>query len=679
MFSKTHQSILQIALSLVLGVLLFSHAGLQAEEQPLPQGEGDLTAAAGPGVDESAHSSLLFSTEEPIPLAAPQGMTDPSPPPMPPVTDKPSQSVTVNLIAALVKKGILTQAEAGILIQQAEADAARAQAEASANDSLAVDGDTVRVTYVPESVKAEIRDQLRTEVLAQARDEGWVAANKQPEWVSRVKIFGDVRLRYEGIFFPEGTNDNTGSFPNFNAINTGSPFDVSGTEFSPQHNVDQERMRLRLRARLGFDVNLEEGFSVGMRIATGDSNSPTSTNQTFGGANQGQGGNFSKYSLWLDRGFIKYEIGGGRDRALAPETMNRAYGKSSFSPEPVPGSISQSIKPSTAVSSDFSLAFLFGRFDNPFFTTSQIMWDEDVGFDGVAVQLNLPVVDGFSIFLNGGAFPIFNTDYNFSSNQPAKFESEDKWLYAGQIGFDLKPSKTFNAKVGAAYYDFNSVEGRRSTPYTPITNRDASDADNSRPSYAQKGNTYMAIRDIIPSALNNFGTTQQFQYFGLASPFKVAAYTAKVDFNHFEPFQVSLRGEYAVNMDYNSEMINEIAINNRGPLPIDESGVPTGVGEYEGGDTAWNVEMQVGKAAFEKFGDWNLSVGYRYVESDAVVDAFADSDFNVGGTNVKGYTIGAALALSQRVRVGVRWMGATQIAGPPLKTDVVLFDLSAKF
>ena len=56
-----------------------------------------------------------------------------------------------------------------------------------------------------------------------------------------------------------------------------------------------------------------------------------------------------------------------------------------------------------------------------------------------------------------------------------------------------------------------------------------------------------------------------------------------------------------------------------------------------------------------------------------------DSDFAVGGTNVKGYTLGAALALSSRVSVSLRWMGATQIAGPPLKSDVVLFDLSAKF
>lgn len=616
---------------------LFAQTAPQ-QSPPVAKEKKDPAPVVAPGLDEAAHSSALFNTEAPIPLSVPSGMAEPTPLPAP-AAPKPSQNVTINLINRLVERGVLTKADAADLIQQAEADAERAKAEADQEEGLAVEGDTVRVTYVPETVKAEIREQLKDMVLAQAREEGWANPRLMPDWAPRYKFFGDVRLRYEGIFFPEG-NDNTGSFPNFNSINTGSPFDISGTQFSPQHNVDQERMRLRLRARLGVDVNLEDNFTAGIRIATGESNTPTSTNQTLGVANQGQGGNFSKYSLWLDRGFLKYQIGG----------------------QP-----------------DFDIAFLFGRFDNPFFTGGETIWDEDVGFDGVAIQAKFPVLEGLTLFLTGGAFPIFNTDLNFSSNQPVKYESEDKWLYAGQIGFDLKPTKSFNAKVAAAIYDFNSVEGRLSTPYIPLTAQDAGDSDNTRPSYAQKGNTYMAIRDIVPSALNNFGTSQQYQYFGLASPFSVAAYTARLDFWPSEPFGVSLLGEYAKNLDYDKDAINAIAVNNRGPLPVDESGLPTGVGDYEGGDTAWNVNLIVGKQAFEKAGDWNASIGYRYVESDAVVDAFTDSDFGLGGTNVEGYTIGAAVALSQRVRLSLRWMSATQIAGPPLKSDVVLFDLTAKF
>ncbi len=72
-----------------------------------------------------------------------------------------------------------------------------------------------------------------------------------------------------------------------------------GTVFSPQINVDQDRTRIRIRARIGAEVDLGEGFTAGMRIGTGQDNQPVSMNQTLGGAGGGQGGNFSKYAIWL--------------------------------------------------------------------------------------------------------------------------------------------------------------------------------------------------------------------------------------------------------------------------------------------------------------------------------------------------------------------------------------------
>ena len=136
-------------------------------------------------------------------------------------------------------------------------------------------------------------------------------------------------------------------------------------------------------------------------------------------------------------------------------------------------------------------------------------------------------------------------------------------------------------------------------------------------------------------------------------------------------------------------------MNNRGPLPpVDPAAAPvttaaadgsttttapSPVGAYEGGDTAWMVNLQIGKSVFEKRGDWNAFIGYRYVESDAVVDGFADSEFGGGGTNVKGFVVGGSIALSKRVKFGVQWMSAEQIAGPPLKTDTLMIDFSAKF
>ncbi len=570
----------------------------------------------------------------------------------------PSQSVTINLINKLVQRGILTREEANEMIRQAEAEAevarqstqadmfavAQVAAAQAAADQIAVaeaanapaGPNDVRVTYIPEPVKTQIKEEVKLELAADRATNQWATGVVIPPWVDRFNPFADLRLRYEGDFFPDG-NDATGAFPNFNAINTGAPFDTTGTQFAPQLNVDQNRNRFRLRARIGFDYDLGENFTTGFRVATGDSNSPTSTNQSIGLPYQGQGGNFSKYAIWLDRAFLKYEIGAGTDK---------------------------------------NITLLAGRFDNPFFSTP-LIWDDDLGFDGVAARIKYDVLPGVIPFLYGGAFPVYNTDFNFSSNQPAKFASYDKFLFGIQGGVEWKPTPDWNLKVAAAYYYFQNIEGRLSSPYTPQSANDASDTDASRPSFAQKGNTYMAIRNIVPDASNDFGAINQWQYYGLATKFQELALTARLDYNGFEPVQVSLIGEFVQNLAFNSSDINAIAVNNRGtisdPTELDA------IGNFEGDPYAWLVELRVGKPALAKRWDWTLSFGYRWIGSDAVVDGFNDSDFGLGGTNMKGFTAAGSVALSKNVWLALRWMGADSIAGPTYKSNIIQLDLNSRF
>lgn len=543
----------------------------------------------------------------------------------------PTQSVTVNLIGRLVQKGILTQAEAAEMIKQAQADAVAAQNAAAQADIAALPPasgpDDVRVTYIPEVVRNNMRDEIKQELMADARKEKW-SEKSYPEWTSRFRPFGDIRARYEDTFFAKA-NDNTGAFPNFNAINTGAPFDTSGTQFSPQYNVDQDRQRTRLRARFGTEIMLGDGFNGGIRLATGDSNSPTSPNQTLGGS----GGNFSKYAVWLDRAFLSYDAGPGDGQELL---------------------------------------FLLGRFDNPFFSTD-IQWDDDLGFDGLAVRGKVKLNDQVNSFFTAGYFPVYNTDFNFASNQPAKFQSTDKWLTGAQFGIDWKITNELTAKFGIAYYDFSKIEGKLSTPYTPLNANDAGDTDSTRPGFAQRGNTYMALRDIVPTAANDFGTKYQYQYYGLASQFRNLTITGKLDYDHFDPVRISLLGEVTKNIAFDESGVASRAVNNRGP------GSTTTPGGFQGGDTAWNLMFQIGKPALETFGDWQAGFGYRYVESDAVVDGFTDSDFGGGGTNVQGFTLGGNMAISRAVRLGLRWMSSDEIIGSPLSTDTLQFDINAKF
>ncbi len=541
--------------------------------------------------------------------------------------------MTINLINRLVERGVLSAEDARELIQQAENDAAEARVKALTAETDQATNDTVRVPYVPEIVKAQIRDEIKDDVMEQARVEHWAATNALPAWASKYVVAGDIRVRYEEFLFPKG-NDTTGVFPNFNAINTGSPFDTTGTDFSPQRNVDQNRTQIRLRARLGTEIDMENGFTAGLRLATGSDDQPVSQNQSLGAANNGQGGDFSKYAVWLDRGYLKYEMGG-----LPTE----------------------------------NLAISVGRFDKPFFSTS-IIWYDDLAFDGLALQGRKQIAGGVTPFFSAGAFPVFDTDLNFSSNRPQKYPSEDKWLYAAQVGTDCKINEDFSFKGAGAYYYFDHVEGKLSSPFVPLTAQDQGNTDDTRPAFAQFGNTYMNLRNITPTAANNFGTIDQWQYFGLATPFRDIAFTGRLDYQHFEPFIVSLTGEFVENVAFDPSRVAAIAVNNRGP---GSSG--GALGPFVGGNTAWIGGLKLGSVALQKSWDWNVGLDYRYVESDAVVDGFCEPDFGGGGTNVKGYTIRAALAIEPNIFFALVWMSSDQVAGPTLKADNIWIDVNGKF
>jgi hypothetical protein len=62
-----------------------------------------------------------------------------------------------------------------------------------------------------------------------------------------------------------------------------------------------------------------------------------------------------------------------------------------------------------------------------------------------------------------------------------------------------------------------------------------------------------------------------------------------------------------------------------------------------------------------------------------VVDGFTDSDFGLGGTNVKGYSLFGSIALSSNIALSARWMTSDEITGPPLSVDIFQIDVGGKF
>jgi hypothetical protein len=642
----------------------------------------------------------------------------------PPVA--PSENVTLNLINRLVQRGILTKEDAGDLIRQAKEDAQRvsqqsqvaqqAATQAATAQQMAMEAaappssdEAVSVSYVPEIVKAEMRDEIKRDVMAAAQSEGWAQPNV-PEWLRKFRPFMDLRTRYQGNNY--GSDNSTDLFEtiNFNAINTGRPFNMMQIPWQtsqgplppqfanipvsqvnafgqyiggpgaptpltpPTYNTTQNRQLARVRFRFGADMDLGENFTSGFRVGTGQNGSPVSENQTFGFVgNQGndQGGNFSSYAIWLDRAFLKYEIGSDPDR-LAAITV--------------------------------------GRFDNPFYTPTTIMWANDIGFDGIAAQARYKIFKGFTPFATAGVFPIFNTDLNFPANSTTKVQSNDKYLYAAQVGIDWKITKDINFKSSVGYYNFQNVAGKVSSPGVTPNNDSPMDTDNTRPTFAQRGNTYMQLRNIqkvdatdefgniINAATGNYyynslapdDPTQnyyvnQFQYFGLVTPYNILSANARLEYRHWEPCVVSVSGEWDRNLAWNSQNIL-----NNGPVPGPDNNynqtLITGPvnnlnssGNYNGGNTAWIIQAKIGSGALQKRWDWDFGVSYRYVESDAVIDGFCDSDFGGGGTNLKGYAVGGNLALSKSVFIGARWLSATGIAGPTYKADIIQIDINGRF
>ena len=576
-----------------------------------------------------------------------------------PADAPPTSNTTINLINLMVKRNLISREDADGLIRQAqqEADVAKAQsasAQATAERALTAvqstpppapapapsnPDDEVRVAYVPDVVKKQITDQVTQNVMEQTRQEhldDTIAASQVPDWVKRFHVTGDIRVRYEDDQFPPGNI--AGKFINFNSINTSSTGINQNTlsPVLPQYNVNADRQRFRLRARIGADIDLGQNFTVGMRIATGSDDNPVTENQTLGGTDGDQGGYFAKYQIWLDRAFLRYEIGG---------------------------------------TPDANASITLGRMDNPFFNTS-MMWADDLGFDGIVAKGKYTVTPGVTPFLTGGAFPIFNTDLNFSSDQSTKFQSEDKYLFAAQGGTHWDINKDFSVTGAAGYYDFENIQGKVSDP---ITNAgvDAGDTDDSRPSFAQNGNTYIALRDYEdPTATQ---TTVENQYYGLATPFRVVSLTGQVDCSEFDPFHMSLTGEFIKNVAFDrNAIVNGGPPSNPGPQ---NNTLSTNPNSFDGGDIGYLFHLDLGKVALEQLWDWNVRMSYRYVQTDATVDAFTDADFGatLTGTNLKGFTVGGNLAFTPRVWAGLRFMSADNVSGPTYHNDLVQFDINAKF
>lgn len=494
--------------------------------------------------------------------------------------------------------------------------AADIAAAATAQPPEAPKPGTVRVIYLPEAERQRIRAEIHDEVLATARAENWAQPDALPEWTKRFKLSGDLRLREElSLFDP----DNSPFFIDFNDLNRGSPYDVSANNDNPPplRNTTEDRYQPRFRSRLQIDARVNEQLDAGLRLATDNNRSPVSTNQTFSSS-------FGGYGLVIDRAFLAWR--------------------------PLPG-----------------LSFTGGRLPNPWLSTD-LIWDEDLNFDGAVLHYApASFSSGFVPFATVGAFSVQSTGFDFPALRSDKVKSRDKYLYGLQLGSHFALSEESSADVGLAYYYFDQLNGERSSPCLTLNNDDPCDSDQTRPGFGQGGNTLFALRDVAADPSNPDGP--QFQYFGLASQFREVAATGRLDLWHGGGIHSVINAEVAVNLGYNSGRVQALTPANN----YDDSG------RYRGGRKAYGLNLLVGYPEIHEAGQWNVQGGYKRVESDAVVDAFTDSDFHLGGSNAQGYSLAARYGIGHDVWFSTRWLSATEVSGAPFSVDVLQIDLQARF
>lgn len=366
----------------------------------------------------------------------------------------------------------------------------------------------VRVPYIPEYLKQQIRDEIRnglredavTAVLAQARQERWGIPDALPAWVNHIKLKGDVRVRTQADLFAKDNRPN--SYIDYNAVNARGGITKAGIE--AYANTTEDRYRLRVRGRVGLDATVTNDFKIGARLSTGNTTDPVSTNQTLG--------NYAnRYTVVWDQLYLKYD------------DLDRDRYK--------------------------WLTVMAGRIPNPWLSTD-LVWDNDLAFEGLAATMRMSLRGGDSLLEQDendrtllftlGAFPI----------QEVERSAQDKWLYGAQLGSEFITLNQSVFKIGLAYYAYDNIVGERNTP-------DSTTRDFTAPRFFQKGNSLFDI--------NNSTTDPAADLFAHAADYDLINLTLSADFAMFAPIRVILIADYVENIGFDKREVES-----RLGVPVEE-------------------------------------------------------------------------------------------------------------
>ena len=406
------------------------------------------------------------------------------------------RNTVVNLLRALVDKGLMTREQAELLVKQAQDKAAADAAAAAAKSAAVAKGDegAVRVPYVPQIVKDEISKQVAqqvqpavvADVVKEAKAERWGVPGALPEWLSRVRVFGDVTIRGQGDLYPKDNSQY--ALLDYYAINQAGGF---GRTTFPFLNTTQDRDRMRLRARFGVEGDLSNHLRAFIRLASGSLVDPGSESQTLGTYAQ-------RYTVGIDQAYVVYDSSFGDKLSLASAAA--------------------------------------GRIGNPWFSPTELVYARDLTFEGAASTIRFGWgaggADRSHVYATAGGFPILEVPL---------VNQENKWLVGAQIGTNLRwgDDGTQHFRLGVAYYDFLHVTGRQNSQDSTLLNYTA-------PAFIRYGNSVFDI--------SNSTTDPTVNLFALAAHFRLVDIAANYDWR-INRYSVALTAEAVRNIGYNRKEV----------------------------------------------------------------------------------------------------------------------------
>jgi len=287
-----------------------------------------------------------------------------------------------------------------------------------------------------------------------------------------------------------------------------------------------------------------------------------------------------------------------------------------------------------------------GRFNSPWFSPTDLIFHKQLTFNGMALTGRLGFGDGSAqqshAFFTLAAMPI----------QEIALSAQDKWLYGAQLGTKLRFGDQ-NLRFAAAIYDYANVQGRENAPNSTLFNYTA-------PQFFRTGNSLFNI-------LNNGNSTSQL--FALASKFRLVNVAATYD--------VPV-GRHT--LEFTADAVKNMGFNAADVLAVTGQQIAPRVMGYQG-------EVSFGDPEVLAAGAWRALIGYRYLERDAVIDAYTDSDFHFGGTDAKGYYLIGDLGLAKQLWLRMRYQSSNVIDGPSFNpvngitysVDTVQIDLNSRF